>query len=261
MWTTFITTLKINLRAKSAVFWMFCFPIVLSTMFMGMFGNLDKQYHVEPMRFAAVTDHAFCNATAARQLLRSLERDSMETLACQALPEQTAQAGEASELRDLLVLQPVDTATQAQTLINADPSVHGYVQVDGEGMMHTVISRTTVSDAGNATNGASLPISLSILNEVTGTKIGLSTALACVCSLFTGLYGSPAMRLSETIQRDAPALAIINPAQQITNLFYDILYYDSYEPFWRTIIILLAMTVLCLAAATAFLRRQRYEHL
>lgn len=62
-------------------------------------------------------------------------------------------------------------------------------------------------------------------------------------------------------QRNAPIVATINPTQQVTNLFYDILYYDSYAPFFRTVGILLTMAVLALALATVFLRRQRYAHL
>ena len=94
-----------------------------------------------------------------------------------------------------------------------------------------------------------------------GTKIGLTTAISCVLSLLSGLYGSGAMALSDWIQRNAPIVAMINPTQQVTNLFYDILYYDSYTPFFRTVGILLTMAVLALALATVFLRRQRYAHL
>ena len=94
-----------------------------------------------------------------------------------------------------------------------------------------------------------------------GVKIGITTALSCVLSIFSGLYGTGAMNLSDWTQRNAPGFAIVNPTQQITNLFYDLLYYDSYAPFLRTSGILLAMTVLALTLSTIFLRRQRYEHL
>ena len=56
-------------------------------------------------------------------------------------------------------------------------------------------------------------------------------------------------------------LHVVNPAQQITNLFYDILYYDNFKPFFTTAGILAAMSLVCLAAATVLLRRQRYEYL
>lgn len=92
-------------------------------------------------------------------------------------------------------------------------------------------------------------------------KQGLCTALACILSLFSGLYGSFAMALSDQIAQHAPILSTLNPAQQVTNLFYDILYYDSFLPFLTTVGMLAAMSLVCLAVATVLLRRQRYEHL
>ena len=53
-------------------------------------------------------------------------------------------------------------------------------------------------------------------------------------SIFSGLYGTGAMNLSDWTQRNAPGFAIVNPTQQITNLFYDLLHYDSYAPSLRT---------------------------
>ena len=88
------------------------------------------------------------------------------------------------------------------------------------------------------------------------TKYGLSTGISCTLSLFTGLYGGFAMQISDWIARNAPILGTINPAQQVT-----ILYYDSYRPFITTCIILLAMSAVFLLAGIAMLRRQRYEHL
>lgn len=95
----------------------------------------------------------------------------------------------------------------------------------------------------------------------TGAKQGLCTALACILSLFSGLYGQFAMQLSDQIAQHAPGLSMLNPAQQITNLFYDILYYDSFKPFFITASILAAMSLVSLVAATVLLRRQRYEYL
>nr|WP_238548624.1 ABC transporter permease [Bifidobacterium gallicum] len=414
--------LKVNLRAKSAVFWLFCFPIVLSTMFLGMFSNLGEAYRINTMRFVVVTDQAFCDATAARTLIGALQQDPVDTPNCKNAVEVETIPVEGVDLRNLLKLQPVDDVASATDLINDNPDIRGFLSVDDEGMLSATISRSAVSHASDATQATSLPVTLSILNETigvfnrqqlemanvakrdpnalhddtflrqiaqdpqfskeitlthfkpdqnaryyyallamtalmattfavttvcttqanlsalgmrrslaplarskqllggflaswlctiaallvallyihfvcgvglggrwaavilaifiaslasnaigtllgalprlsNGAKIGLSTAIACVCSLFSGLYGEPAMLLSDTIQRNTPVLSLINPTQQVTNLFYDILYYDSYAPFWRTVGILMAMTVICLAAATALLRRQRYAHL
>ena len=82
-----------------------------------------------------------------------------------------------------------------------------------------------------------------------------------LATMFNGLFGGFAMQISDWIARNAPILGTINPAQQVTNLFYDILYYDSYQPFITTCAILLAMSAVFLLAGIAMLRRQRYEHL
>ena len=422
MWSTFLTTLRINLREKSSLFWLFCFPILLSTMFLGMFGNLDAGYEITTMRFAVVADAAYCKAEGAQQLIAAMQRTPVTPQECGTAPAaMDVDAGD-TDLRDLLDVTAVDTVGDASDLINDDHDVRGFLTVDGDGMVHMTISRATVSNANDAMGSPGLPISLSILNGAigmfnrqtltvaqilgadptvlhdadftaavqetpdfthqvrltnfkpdesaryyyallamtalmamsfavttvcatqanlsalgmrrsmapltrlrqlmggflaswlctfcsllvallyihfvcrisfggrwaatmlaivvasfssnalgtllgslpkltAGTKIGLTTAISCVLSLLSGLYGSGAMALSDWIQRNAPIVAMINPTQQVTNLFYDILYYDSYTPFFRTVGILLTMAVLALALATVFLRRQRYAHL
>ena len=422
MWSTFLTTLRINLREKSSLFWLFCFPILHSTMFLGMFGNLGATYEITTMRFAVVANDDYCKAEGAQQLIAAMQRTPVAPQACGTAPAtMDVDAGD-TDLRDLLDVTAVDTVGDASDLINDDHDVRGFLTVDGDGMVHMTISRATVSNANDAMGSPGLPISLSILNGAigmfnrqtltvaqimgadpavlhdadftaavqetpdfthqvrltnfkpdesaryyyallamtalmamsfavttvcatqanlsalgmrrsmapltrlrqlmggflaswlctfcsllvallyihfvcrisfggrwaatmlaivvasfasnalgtllgslpkltAGTKIGLTTAISCVLSLLSGLYGSGAMALSDWIQRNAPIVAMINPTQQVTNLFYDILYYDSYTPFFRTVGILLTMAVLALALATVFLRRQRYAHL
>lgn len=422
MWSTFLATLRINLREKSSLFWLFCFPILLSTMFLGMFGNLGATYEITTMRFAVVANDDYCKAEGAQQLIAAMQRTPVAPQACGTAPAtMDVDAGD-TDLRDLLDVTAVDTVGDASDLINDDHDVRGFLTVDGDGMVHMTISRATVSNANDAMGSPGLPISLSILNGAigmfnrqtltvaqimgadpavlhdadftaavqetpdfthqvrltnfkpdesaryyyallamtalmamsfavttvcatqanlsalgmrrsmapltrlrqlmggflaswlctfcsllvallyihfvcrisfggrwaatmlaivvasfasnalgtllgslpkltAGTKIGLTTAISCVLSLLSGLYGSGAMALSDWIQRNAPIVAMINPTQQVTNLFYDILYYDSYTPFFRTVGILLTMAVLALATATVFLRRQRYAHL
>lgn len=94
-----------------------------------------------------------------------------------------------------------------------------------------------------------------------GSKTGISTGMTCLLSLFAGLYGQPAMQLGDMIQRELPLLADINPVRQVSQLFYDILYYDSLQPFTRTAMLLAGMGIVFLAIAALMLRRQRYEHL
>ena len=426
MWSTFLNTMRVNLREKSSVFWLFCFPIILSTMFMGMFGNIGEVYEIHTMRFAVVADANFCRATNARQMLHAMQRNPLRNEGCgnamEGAAPDTASGQVGSELRNLLELQAVSNVKEAKGLINADHGVRGYINATEDGLLNLTISRASVAsvndDTGNSGFSASLNIlhgavgmfnrraitvtellntdsgvfrdatftkemgdtptftkvvspthfkptesvrfsyallamtalmsmtfatttvcatqanlsalgmrrslaPLSKFNQLmggflaswlcasvsmvvatlyvhfvckvdfggrwpvlvlalllasltanalgtligslpkltSGVKIGITTALSCVLSIFSGLYGTGAMNLSDWTQRNAPGFAIVNPTQQITNLFYDLLHYDSYAPSLRTSGILLAMTVLALTLSTIFLRRQRYEHL
>lgn len=93
------------------------------------------------------------------------------------------------------------------------------------------------------------------------TKVGLVVGIDCTLSAFIGLYGSLAMDLNNAIQERAPVLHLINPVKQVSNLFYDIVYYDSLAPFARTCGILVIMAAIFLVACGLLLRKQRYEYL
>ena len=95
----------------------------------------------------------------------------------------------------------------------------------------------------------------------TETKVGLVIGIDCTLSAFIGLYGSLAMDLNNAIQEHSPILHLINPVKQVSNLFYDIVYYDSLAPFARTCGILAIMAAVFLAICGLLLRKQRYEYL
>lgn len=42
MLQTLLVNLKLHFREKSQLFWLFAFPIILATMFNGMFGNIAE---------------------------------------------------------------------------------------------------------------------------------------------------------------------------------------------------------------------------
>ena len=92
-------------------------------------------------------------------------------------------------------------------------------------------------------------------------KEGLATGITCLCALFAGLYGEPSMQLADQIAQHAPWAALINPAAQAANAFYDLTYYDSLAPFFWTICVLLAMAAVFFAVAALLMRRQNYERL
>ena len=92
-------------------------------------------------------------------------------------------------------------------------------------------------------------------------KEGLATGITCLCALFAGLYGEPSMQLADQIAQHAPWAALINPAAQAANAFYDLTYYDSLAPFFWTMCVLLTMAAAFFAVAALLMRRQNYERL
>lgn len=423
MWSTFIVTLKTNLRNKSSLFWLIVFPIALATMFNGVFGGLDKAMSITPVPVAVVQDTNWTNAVGADTLITALAGQSGDGKTDKATGDDNADTtiGDIDIDIRLLDVTTVDSAAQARNLLTGG-TADGIIAADGDGRITLTLGSDTVATANNGTQDVGLDVSLAALDNVIdqynrtsatvktalkdnptaaltrtfwngigsamngtkeitltnfkpdvmaryyyalmgmacllamsymihtvttaqanlsalgirrtvaplgrakqllagflagwlcscacllvalayiryvcgievggreplavlavavasfmtcsfGTMVGaipkltdgvkqsISTAIACGLSLFSGLYGGFAMELSDLISRKAPLLAAINPTQQVTDLFYSLMYYDSTQPFIRTCAILLAMSAVFLTAGVIMLRRQRYEHL
>lgn len=408
MWSTFVTMMKVNLREKSSLFWLFAFPLILATMFNGMFTNLHEAYEISPEKFICV-ENADWKAPAndgGRELIDQLTNEG--------------------DYGKVLTTISSPSVSQAKKALAHDDQIRGFITADNAGKLNMVVTEHTAAEASSLTGGSSLIVSINILHSIlnqyndrfetmnaiaqeahglavlrdpqfmervqqiyeqqpsreitlthfkpdeacryffallgiasmmamsfamnavlfcqanvsalglrrsvspqsklsqltagflaswicacltmlvtalyirygcqvsyggreaaallavivaalascaigtligalprlsTGVKGGLTIAIPCVLALFAGLYGTPAMQLSDWTQQHTPVLSAMNPVQQVTNLFYDILYFDSYTPFFRTVGILLVMTVVCLGLSTVLLRKQRYEHL
>lgn len=423
MWTTFLTVLKVNLRNRTALFWLVLFPVVLATMFTGMLGGLAEGYKVKPVPMAVVADANWDKAYSAQAVVTALADGT-------ATPEGSAtgsgsgdsdNGGTATDDQRLLTITETDSVEGAERLL-ADGTAKGYLAADGGGRLALTLSRKAAIAASDSTDGSGLAISVAALkvavdmynrtdavtrqalkdnpqallsesfwstvgydarmtreitltnfkpdvtaryfyallamaclmamsyaaNAVSMTQANLSalgirrtvaplrrssqllagflacwlcsfvallialayiryvcgvgiggrepaavvavavasfmtssagtlfgtipklqasakaaliSAVSCLLSLFTGLYGGFAMQLNDWIVRNVPVLGAINPAQQVVNLFYSLMYYDGYGPFLRTCGTLLAMSALFLAVGVILLRRQRYEHL
>ena len=399
MLQTLLVNLKLHFREKAQLFWLFAFPIILATMFNGMFGNIAESYALHTVDVVVVNNDDWRASPGAQMLVDGISSDTGAT---------GADGDHAKVDDDGDAMPKLITVTEAASMEAADRALldakaQGRLSVDGSGKLQLAISLTVLGnivdlynrntavvvnaaqhnpsalldDAFTGSIGSSsgftkevqltnfkpsgtaryyyallgmaammamsfavnavslaqanlsalgirrsvapLPklqqllagflsswicsflsltvamlyirfgcqISLggrewaglgaclmasfatsafgtligAIQGVSTSAKQGLCTALACTLSLFSGLYGSFAMDLSDQIAQHAPLLSMLNPAQQITNLFYDILYYDSFRPFFATVGVLAAMSLVCLGMATVLLRRQRYEHL
>ena len=94
-----------------------------------------------------------------------------------------------------------------------------------------------------------------------GMKTGIVTACACIFSIGAGLYGEPAMELSNWLDANLPLLQAVNPATQVSGVFYDLAFYDALAPFAGALALLAATAVVFFLGAGVLMRRQSYARL
>ena len=92
-------------------------------------------------------------------------------------------------------------------------------------------------------------------------KDAVLTVGVLVLALPAGLYGEPALGLSDWLTQHMPWLQAINPSVQAANAFYALTYYDSLVPFFQTLSTILAIAAVLFAVAALCMRRQRYASL
>ena len=90
---------------------------------------------------------------------------------------------------------------------------------------------------------------------------GIVSGVVCLLSLFTGLYGSAAMSFASTFEQNHPLLASLNPLWQTAHCFYDLLYYDTLDPFFQNCAALLIMAAVFFTVALVRMRRMSYARL
>ena len=56
MLQTLLVNLKLHFREKAQLFWLFAFPIILATMFNGMFGNIAESYALHTVDVVVVNN-------------------------------------------------------------------------------------------------------------------------------------------------------------------------------------------------------------
>lgn len=124
---------------------------------------------------------------------------------------------------------------------------------DGACLITTAIAALTATALGCA---------ISAIPKVPESgKSGILTGIVCFASLFAGLYGEPTMELADMVSANFPVLDYVNPAVQISQAFYSIMYYDSLAPMVGHLVVLLVMALVLFALSAQSLRRQRYASL
>lgn len=87
-------------------------------------------------------------------------------------------------------------------------------------------------------------------------KTAILIAFTMICCFLSGLMVNG---INYIVAEKAPIVAWLNPAARITDAFYCLYYYDTYERYFLNIGILLAMTAVMFAWTAFFVRRQSYE--
>ena len=89
-------------------------------------------------------------------------------------------------------------------------------------------------------------------NAKTGILVGI-TMLMCFMS---GMMG---ITMKYIIDKNVRVLNLINPASMITDGFYSLYYYDTFNRYYFNVISLLVFSVIMLLISYSSLRRQRYD--
>lgn len=105
--------------------------------------------------------------------------------------------------------------------------------------------------------GLTLGVAIATLfktNENTKTGIVISiTMLGCFLS---GMMG---ITMKYVIDKNIPIINKLNPANMITDGFYSLYYYDTYDRFYFNIISLLIFSIIMITLSIISLRRQKYD--
>jgi ABC-2 type transport system permease protein len=99
-----------------------------------------------------------------------------------------------------------------------------------------------------------------VVSSVSKLKAAIKTAIlisvSMICSYFSGMMVSG---INYTVAQEAPVLAWINPAARITDAFYCLYYYDSYDRFFLNLAAIIGLSAVMLIILSFSIRRQRYE--
>ena len=88
------------------------------------------------------------------------------------------------------------------------------------------------------------------------TKVGIIIAISMVGSFLSGMMG---ITMKYIVDTNIPLLNKINPANMITDGFYSLYYYDTFNRYSFDLISLLIFSIILIVISVVILRRQKYD--
>lgn len=162
MLQTLLITLKLHFRQKIQLFWLFAFPIILATMFNGMFGNISENYALHTFDMAVVEDAAWKANPGLQTLIAgiSTDRGSSDSDTTGKVVDDDG------DMPKLINAIPTTSRASADRLL-ADGKAQGYLYADSSGRLHMAVSESTQGSVTDVmANSSGLGISLTMLNNI-----------------------------------------------------------------------------------------------
>lgn len=105
--------------------------------------------------------------------------------------------------------------------------------------------------------GLSLGVSVStIIKTNENAKTGILVSITMIMCFLSGMMG---ITMKYIIDKNIKILNIINPANMITDGFYSLYYYDTFNRYYFNIISLVIFSILMILISYSGLRRQKYD--
>ena len=89
-----------------------------------------------------------------------------------------------------------------------------------------------------------------------GAKTGILIGFTMLGCFFAGMMG---VTMKYVIDKNAPIINKLNPANMITDGFYSLYYYDTLDRFYSNVVALLIFSGIMLSISIFSLRKQKYE--
>lgn len=105
--------------------------------------------------------------------------------------------------------------------------------------------------------GLSLGIFLAcVIKSNEDLKIGIMISITMLGCFLAGMMG---ITMKYVIDKNIPILNKLNPVNMITDGFYSLYYYDTFDRFYGNMIGLVLFSVLCIGISIWSIRRQKYD--